>query len=272
VPGDEGQGQRLISVARDVTEFKMAEQALREVRDQLEVKVLERTAELEKAHAELVGALREVVAVQETERKCISREVHDHFDGSLTALRLNLESLLRGSADQPHLRPRIESLQKMAVALDSDVSYLAWMLRPPILDELGLVPALDNFIREWSERFSVHAEFRALGVNDSLAPDVETNLYRITQEALTNTAKHANATSVNVVLRQGDDALSLVIEDNRKGFLNTGPQELSVTAGESRHGLGLAGMQERARLIGASFQIESSTTGGTSNFVSVPLQ
>lgn len=271
VPDAEGEEPRLISVSRDVTESKQVEHALRDVRDQLEVKVVERTAELMQTHSEFVRLLREVVAVQETERQRLSRDVHDHLGGTLTGLRLNLESLLAETHFAPHLQQRIESIQKIAKNLDSDVSYLAWMLRPAILDELGLVPALDSFVREWSERFSTHAEFHATNVSDGmLGREIETNLYRIAQEALTNAAKHAQATSVSVILEQRPDRLQLIIEDNGVGFSQVPPERPSLKS-DARHGLGIGGMRDRARLIGASFQIDVSEGGGTSIYVAVPM-
>jgi signal transduction histidine kinase len=180
---------------------------------------------------------------------------------------MNVESLLKESHNRPALQEKIEKIQKIAGKLDSDISYLAWMLRPAILDDLGLVPALDCFVAEWSERFGIKAEFKAVNVDDEgLDPDLETNLYRITQEALTNTAKHASATSANVILEQKPGVLKLIIEDNGKGF-----SQADGGRATDMHGLGLGGMRDRARLVGASFEIESSEDAGTSIFITVPV-
>ncbi len=246
-----------------------SERELREARDELETRVGERTAELVDAHSELVRLLTEVVAVQETERQRISRDVHDHLGGTLTGLRLNLESLLADAKDQPKLLRRIENIQKIALGLDADISYLAWMLRPAILDDRGLVPALDSFVREWSERFSIGAEFKAVNVGDlGLERDVETNLYRIAQEALTNCAKHASAGSVTVILEQRPDSLRLIVEDDGVGLPHLSAKQKAPA--DAKHGLGLGGMRDRATLIGASFEIESSPGSGTAIFVSIP--
>jgi signal transduction histidine kinase len=248
--------------------LRQSEEQLREARDQLELKVAERTSELEEAHRELTRSLREVVSVQESERQRISRDVHDHLGGTLTGLRLNLQSLHDDAGGDEHVQSRIDSIQRIATQLDSDVSYLAWVLRPAILDDLGLVPALEHFAKEWSVRFSVAAAFQATGINDEhFDRDIETNLYRITQEALTNVAKHADATSVSIILNNTPDRLTLIIEDNGKGFADD--QARCDEPGAAKHGLGIGGMKDRARIIGASLKVESSSEG-SAIFVKVP--
>jgi signal transduction histidine kinase len=135
-----------------------------------------------------------------------------------------------------------------------------WDLRPTALDDLGLRAALSNYIQDWSNRVNIRAELHTSGLLDErLASEVETTLYRIAQEALTNIAKHSRAQQVEVILERRADCVLLIVEDDGVGF----------EQGESpkRGGFGLVGMQERAALVGASLQIESAPGRGTTILV-----
>jgi signal transduction histidine kinase len=136
------------------------------------------------------------------------------------------------------------------------VDQLVWELRPTALDDLGLRAALTNYVQDWSERVNISAELHTSGLlDDRLPSEVETTLYRIAQEALNNVAKHARARTVEIILERRADHVLLIIEDDGVGFETT-------EAPGSRQGFGLLGMQERAALVGATLQIES-TGGGT---------
>jgi signal transduction histidine kinase len=156
------------------------------------------------------------------------------------------------------LRERIDALQAVAQQLDRDVDYLVWELRPTALDDLGLQAALSNYIQNWSARAGIAAELHASGlVDDRLGTEIETTLYRIAQEALTNVAKHSGATNVELILERAADHVLLVVEDDGAGF------DTDVAT----HGFGLLGMQERASLVGASLEIESAVGQGTTILV-----
>jgi signal transduction histidine kinase len=240
-------------------------------REQLEGRVKDRTSELESeiierrgAEGRIKGLLRRIVGVQELERRRISRDLHDLLGQQLTALRLNLETIREKCGEQSEIWKQVEQAQTVAKRLDSEVDFLAWELRPAALDEFGLVSALDNFIREWSEHYGIEAEFHTSGLTGiRLRGDAETNLYRIAQEALNNVFKHSEATRIDLILERRDSNIMLVIEDNGKGF---DPNE------EMKHnkGLGLISMRERAALVDGSLEIES-TTEGTTVFIRVPF-
>ncbi|MGE3179791.1 MAG: sensor histidine kinase, partial [Vicinamibacterales bacterium] len=139
---------------------------------------------------------------------------------------------------------------------------LVWELRPTALDDLGLRAALANYVKDWSARVGIPAEIHSTGLLDARLPsEVETTLYRIAQEALTNVAKHARATRVDVLLERRPDAVLLVVEDDGVGF----------AAGEGAPaapgGFGLLGMQERASLVGAVLEVESTPGQGTTVLV-----
>ena len=267
-------------IARDLTESKRAEDELRRASEGLEQRVAERTRELARANEALhvenaerrqvekarLQLLRQLVRTQEDERRRIAREIHDHLGQQSTALRLNLEALKDQCVGYEELCGPIEQTQAIAARLDADVDFLAWELRPAALDDLGLAAALANFVREWSKHFGIPADFHTTGMDaERPSPEAETNLYRIAQEALNNTFKHAGATRADVLLERRDGSVVLIIEDDGIGF---DPKD---KAEEGDRGLGLLGMGERAALIGGELEIESTPNGGTTIFARVPF-
>lgn len=261
----------------DITERTNAEELLRQAHDELDRRVQKRTAELASANAKLQleivereraeGARRELLArlvfAQEDERRRIAREMHDQFGEQLTALGLHVRALQDSVAGMPALADRVAALERVTQELDRSVDELVWALRPTALDDLGLRAAIETYVQDWSSRSGVAVELHTAGLSDGrLSTEVETTLYRIAQEALTNVAKHAMATSVAVLLERRAEHVSLVIEDDGAGFdVNAG--------GETHQGFGLLGMQERAALIGANLEVESVPGGGTSILVRI---
>jgi signal transduction histidine kinase len=270
---------RLITKIARLVERKALEEALRRAKDDLEEKVRERTRELQELTGELLDEvkerttaegmvrelLRRIVTVQEDERLCLAREVHDHLGQQLTALRLSLDSIKQEALGRENLLAKVERFEEILRRLDSEVDMMAWRLRPAALDQLGLSTALEQLVREWSGHSGVAAEFHAVGLGgDRLPPDVETNLYRITQEALNNVQKHAQAGKVGVLLERRGEQVTLIVEDDGKGF---DPDE-KVSGGGC---MGLINMHERAALIDGWVAIESAPGGGATLFVRVPL-
>jgi PAS domain S-box-containing protein len=214
-------------------------------------------AEAERARTELLAKL---VFAQEDERRRIAREMHDQFGEQLTALALSIASLKQACADQPDLSAKVDALDRVAKQLDHDVDQLVWQLRPTALDDLGLRAALANYIQNWSHRSNIPAQLHTSGLMDDRLPsEVESALYRIAQEALTNVAKHARAEHVEIILERRSDHVLLIVEDDGIGFEAGGR--------DTGEGFGLMGMQERAALVGASLQIESATGQGTTILV-----
>jgi two-component system, NarL family, sensor histidine kinase UhpB len=217
-------------------------------------------ADAERARTELLARL---VFAQEDERRRIAREMHDQFGEQLTALGRGIGALKEACADSAELRTKVEALEAIARQLDRDVDQLVWELRPTALDDLGLRAALANYLQEWSARVGISAELHTSGLlEDRLASETETTLYRIAQEALTNVAKHAQAKNVDVILERRSDSVLLIVEDDGVGF-----EPPAANGGRSAQGFGLLGMQERAALVGASLQIESAAGKGTTVFV-----
>jgi PAS domain S-box len=214
-------------------------------------------AEAERARTEFLGRL---VFAQEDERRRIAREMHDQFGEQLTALALRIRMLKDACGDTDHRRALVEAIEDIAQRLDRDVDQLVWQLRPTALDDLGLRAAIENYVHDWSSRLGIHASLHTSGLLDERLPaDTETALYRIAQEALTNVAKHAQATSVEIILERRGSNVLLVIEDDGRGF--------EAQPKGSDRSFGLVGMRERAALVGATLEIESSPGAGTTIFV-----
>jgi signal transduction histidine kinase len=149
--------------------------------------------------------------------------------------------------------------------LDADVDLLIRELRPIVLDDLGLRAALSNYVNNWSKHFGVRTELHVSGMDqDRLPSEIETALYRVTQEALTNVAKHADAQNVGILLERRPDHISLIIEDDGTGF--DGENAFNLR----ERGLGLIGMRERVVLVGGTVHVESRPGAGATVVVRIP--
>ena len=264
------------------TALKQAEANLEHERDQLERRVQERTAELSEANralqAEIVQrqraeeahrqVLRRLGAAEETERGHVSRELHDRLGQDLTALKLGLQIIGKQRPCPPTVRGSVNKLEGLTDTLMRDIHRLAWELRPAVLDDFGLEMALRRYADEWAALSGVPVDFHSLGMAARrLAPDLETTLYRITREALTNVFRHAKARRVSVLVERRARDVSLIVEDDGQGFEAAATLGASTTQGK----LGLLGMQERATLAGGSLEIESNPGTGTTLIVRLPL-
>jgi signal transduction histidine kinase len=198
-------------------------------------------------------SLRRVVAGQEVERRRLARELHDETGQALTSILLGLKSV-EDASDSGSMRAAAADLRELVVATLQDVRRLAVELRPKVLDDFGLVAAVGRLAETVSERSGVEVQLEARLGTDRLSEQVETTLYRIVQEALTNVIKHAQARRVSILLVRRAGTVTAVVEDDGVGF----------DVDDARpDGLGLSGMQERVGLLEGTLRVESSPTGTT---------
>jgi PAS domain S-box-containing protein len=219
----------------------------------------------EEAQRRLLGRL---VTAQEDERQRISHELHDRMGQHLSVLLLGLEVVEACVQALPSARQRIRKLRELTNHLGQEVHNLAWTLRPPDLDNEGLETAIKNYVEEWSQLCGIAVEVHSRGFMQGRLPShIETTLYRIMQEALTNVLKHARAKNVSVLLERRRDHVLLIVEDTGKGF----DVETVLGMPRGQGNLGVIGMQERTVLIGGTLDIESTPDTGTTVFVRIPL-
>jgi signal transduction histidine kinase len=182
----------------------------------------------------------------------------------LSSLVLKISALTRDRGRRTNLGEQLASLEAITRQLDTDLDLIVSRLRPPALDDLGLVAALTNYVTRWSAHFDVHADLHAIGIQRGpLTDEIDTALYRIAQEALNNVAKHARAANVAILLDGRSDRVSLIVEDDGIG--------VDVESVGSHHRFGVVGMRERAKLLGGTLDIESQSGKGTTVVARIPV-
>ncbi len=222
------------------------------------------TIERNKANKQLHALSQRLMKAQEEERLYLSRELHDESGQLLAALTVQLGLLERDAEKSEAVHARIGELKQATNAIQDNLHQLAINLRPASLDHLGLVIALQQFVAEFSRQYSIQVEFEAVGLHNKRLPiEVETTLFRVVQESLTNVVLHAQATRVDVLLSMQNRRVVAVVEDNGIGFI-------PISYGMENH-LGLFGMRERAEMLGGEFVIESSLGKSTTVRIEVPL-
>ena len=223
---------------------------------------LARTDELRREREVLRRQLLEkVITTQEDERRRIARELHDSTSQNLTSLIVGLR-IMETNCAKCAAQSKATDLRQVASKTLDEVHDLSMRLRPRALDDLGLAAALERLVSEWQARYKTPVDM-IINLSERLPGDVETALYRIVQEALTNIARHAKAKSASILIEKRSDAVRVIVEDDGIGF--------GVNANQGEHHLGLLGMRERAELLNGALTIESVLEHGTSVFIEIPL-
>jgi signal transduction histidine kinase len=239
----------VVSCLQDITDRKHAEERLRESNDKLQL------------------LSRRLVESQETERRHIARELHDEVGQTLTVAEMNLQSAMRSSRASPLTRRLKDSLQAVERGL-AQVRDLSLNLRPSMLDDLGLEPALKWYINRQAALSGLRSEFQSDALEDRLDPVIETACFRVAQEALTNVVRHARASAVNVTLREQDGHLHLLVRDDGVGF---DVEALRQKAAQGAS-LGLLSMEERTTLVDGRFELKSTPGQGAEVHAFFPLR
>ncbi len=225
-------------------------------------------ARLQARERERAELLQRYMAGQEEERRQLAQELHDETSQALATLRLGLERMAADTTAPTEVRRLAYQLQGVAAQTLAAVHRLAVELRPSVLDDVGLVAAIERSLQECARRTGITGDLESVGVEGlRLIPAAEAAVYRITQAALTNVVQHAQAKHVSVLLERRGDKLVVVVEDDGRGFDLEAVRNAPL---EKR--LGLAGMEERAALIGAVLTIETAPGAGSSVFLEVPLE
>ncbi len=298
---DPGHREKILLGFQDVTQRKQHEEALRKAQarlaahaGQLEGVVARRTAQLTSSNRRLASALtstrlgeeqnrvlllesqdmhkklrhltHQILTAQEEERKKISRELHDEVVQALVGINVELSALVHGnSPDVKKLKDKIARTQRLVENSVDAVHRFARELRPAVLDDLGLIPALHAYCKSLATRKKLKIKFTAFGGVEKITSDKRTVLFRVTQEALTNVARHARATRVKLSISQIPGAIRLEINDNGRSF----PVRKILQKKNKR--LGLVGMRERIEMVGGRLTIESTPGKGTTVRAEIPF-
>ncbi|MES0279066.1 MAG: PAS domain S-box protein [Dehalococcoidales bacterium] len=214
--------------------------------------------------------VQEIIRAQEFERKRIARELHDDVSPTLLLLIQRIDAITTSNRLNlsAHMKQKMEDLRCQSVEALESLRRIAQDLRPRILDDLGLIPALEWMADSLIKNHGIEAQIEVSGQQRDLPSEVQLLLFRIAQEALNNIRRHTNASMALVTVEFGDDETLLSISDNGKGF--EPPERMSDMAGSGK--LGLAGMQERAQLLGGRINISSQPGKGTTVTVHVPVK
>jgi signal transduction histidine kinase len=252
-----------LELSLEISQRKTAEEALRKSEHHYS-ELLRQSDHLQE---QLRRLSRQILSAQEDERKRISRELHDVIAQTLTGINIRLATLKKEALlSTKGLDQNIARTQRLVEKSVDIVHQFARELRPAVLDDLGLIPALHSFVKLFSKRTCIHVHLKAFAGVEQLDSDQRTILYRVAQEALTNVSRHAQANRVEIDIQKQVGGVSMKISDNGKSF-----QVEKTLNAKGRKRLGLLGMKERLDMVGGRFDIESVPGKGTTVTAQIPL-
>jgi PAS domain S-box-containing protein len=254
-------------LCQDITAQVRAKQELRRAHDELELRVLERTADLEKTNLALQSEIAErrlvekefqvlsgrVMRVQDEERRHLARELHDGATQNLVAVALNLGCVRLAAVDDPATLILVEESLQLVKECTSELRTISYLLHPPLLEEMGVARTLSGYVDGFSRRSGIEVTLTTHPELDRLHFELELAIFRIVQEALSNIHRHANSPNATIILAPQGNQLVLEIEDHGRG----------IPPGAEGTGVGIAGMRERVRLLGGELVIRSGRAGTT---------
>ena len=245
-------GRRIyFHIVTDVTDRKIAQDKLKET------------------NLRLRALLEHLETVREEERRRIARELHDDTSQRLTGLKANLEAAIERLPDEAHeSRDLLKKLQVISTDIMDEIQKLIYELRPTLLDDMGLIPALDWLLDNYLESIGVHVNLRTSGNIKRLPHQLETTIFRVIQEAINNILKHADASHVSVSLYYRKNVVKIRVKDDGKGFA----VEEAIGSKDRPRGLGLISMSERVELVNGIFDIRSGSGSGTEINIQVPVK
>ncbi|MBZ5532653.1 MAG: PAS domain S-box protein [Acidobacteriia bacterium] len=261
-------------ICSDVTQEVRAAEELRRAHDELELRVRERTADLQESNQSLQSEIlerkhaeeevqelsRRMMRVQEEERRNLARELHDGATQNLVALNLNMARMQEASAAVPAIQTAIEESQRLVDDCTNELRTISYLLHPPLLEELGLSRTLRGYVEGFSRRSGIAVTLTTQGELDQLGFDVELAVFRIVQEALSNVHRHSHSATATILLSRQDSMLNLEIADQGRG----------LPPGKANAGVGIAAMRERMRLLKGRLEIKTGR-GGTTILATLPL-
>ncbi|WP_243544675.1 PAS domain-containing sensor histidine kinase [Pseudodesulfovibrio tunisiensis] len=274
----------LLKIVTDVTEHKELEEELRRAHAETEQRVCDRTAELDaanahlrdeiaerrQAEAQILSLTQQLLRIQENERQRISRDLHDNVAQDLSSMVIGMATLFDGYDDIPdEVRQRGAAIANVMRQSVSSVRHIAYGLRPPSLDQLGLSRAISRHCNDVEEKYGLRVDFSAAGVDKiRLDSDTEINVFRMIQESLNNAVKHSDANRVKVRVLGSHPDILIRVEDDGRGF---DVKQRMADAAEEHH-MGLKSMEERARLLGGTMNIRSRQGAGTKIAFRIPYE
>jgi signal transduction histidine kinase len=237
---------------------RRSRETLRRTHEHLEARVQERTAELAVANAELGDLTARLLHLQDEERRRIARELHDSVGQSLAALNMNLSSL---GVDLERLAKATSTVSDSTALVNDmteDIRTISYLLHPPLLDEAGLASALKMYIQGFTERSKITVELQFPDQFDRLPRDLETTIFRLVQESLTNIHRHSGSPVAKISVVSLDSEVQIRVEDQGKGIP---PEKNAQLLSNGTSGVGIRGMRERLRQLGGSLEISSEGNG-----------
>jgi signal transduction histidine kinase len=253
-----------LRLEREIARRKASELAIRKSEEKYHNLFLESQLMKDKLHQ----LMRQIISAQEEERKEISRELHDNIVQGLVAINIELSALGNGTAVGRHaLKTKVARISRLVEHSVKAVHRFARELRPAVLDDLGLLPALNAYCKGVAARKKIKIRMTALGSVEALGSAKQTALFRVAQEALTNVVRHSGATKVSLNISEFPDAIQMEIWDNGKSF-----NVENVVAVKNPKRLGLLGMRERIEMVGGILKIESAPGKGTTVRAKIPLE